>query len=125
MCFYRRKPSRRLQLPFIRHQQRGNIPPLRDGVIVHSDCRSIHHIVASAVIGNHLTGGWLMSQNEYEMLLDLVKRRRTVRQFKPDPLPDGCIEKIIDVARWAPSGFHTQPWEFVVVKDWDHEYSIL
>lgn len=58
-----------------------------------------------------------MSQNEYEMLLDLVKRRRTIRKFKPDPLPDGCIEKIIEVARWAPSGFHTQPWEFVVIKD--------
>ncbi len=48
-----------------------------------------------------------MSQNEYEMLLDLVKRRRTVRKFKPNPLPDNCIEKIIEVARWAPSGFHT------------------
>ncbi len=58
-----------------------------------------------------------MSQNEYEMLLDLVKRRRTVRKFKPDPLPDNCIEKIIEVARWAPSGFHTQPWEFVVIKN--------
>jgi nitroreductase len=57
-----------------------------------------------------------MSENDYEMLLDLVKRRRTVRRFKPDPLPDGCIEKIIEVARWAPSGFHTQPWEFVVVQ---------
>ncbi len=36
-----------------------------------------------------------MSQSEYEMLLHLVKKRRTVRKFKPDPLPDGCIEKKI------------------------------
>ncbi len=58
-----------------------------------------------------------MSENEsYDCLLDLVRRRRTVRQFKPDPVPDGYVEKIIEVARWAPSGFHTQPWEFVVVK---------
>lgn len=53
----------------------------------------------------------------YDCLLDLVRRRRTVRQFKPDPVPDGYVEKIIEVARWAPSGFHTQPWEFVVVKE--------
>jgi nitroreductase len=57
-----------------------------------------------------------MPQQAYDRLLDLVKKRRTVRQFKPDPIPGGCIEKIIEIARWAPSGFHTQPWEFVVVK---------
>lgn len=55
--------------------------------------------------------------NDYNTLLDLVKKRRTVRQFKPDPVPEGDVEKILEVARWAPSGFHTQPWEFVVVND--------
>ncbi len=57
------------------------------------------------------------STEQYDCLLDLVTRRRTIRQFKPDPVPDEYITKIIEVARWAPSGFHTQPWEFVVVKD--------
>jgi nitroreductase len=57
-----------------------------------------------------------MPQEEYDRLLALVKKRRTVRKFKPDPVPKGCVEKIIEVARWAPSGFHTQPWEFVVVQ---------
>lgn len=52
----------------------------------------------------------------YSCLLELVKKRRSVRQFKADPIPDEYIDKIIEVARWAPSGFHTQPWEFVVVK---------
>jgi len=52
----------------------------------------------------------------YDSLLEVAKRRRTNRQFKPDPVPDECIHKIIEVARWAPSGFHTQPWEFVVVR---------
>ena len=57
----------------------------------------------------------MMSLEDYDRLLNLVIQRRTIRQFKPDPLPEGSIEKIIEVARWAPSGFHTQPWEFVVV----------
>lgn len=57
------------------------------------------------------------STEQYDCLLDLVTKRRTIRRFKPDPVPDEHINKIIEVARWAPSGFHTQPWEFVVVKD--------
>jgi len=66
-----------------------------------------------------------MPAEEYDYLLNLVKRRRTVRSFKPDPLPDGCIEKIIEVARWAPSGFHTQPWEFVVVNKKEVKEAII
>jgi nitroreductase len=61
--------------------------------------------------------GLFMPQGEYDRLLNLVKQRRTVRKFKSDPFPEEYIEKIIEVARWAPSGFHTQPWEFVVIKN--------
>jgi nitroreductase len=53
----------------------------------------------------------------YDTLLELARRRRTIRRFKSDPIPDDCITKIIEVARWAPSGFHTQPWEFVVITE--------
>jgi nitroreductase len=53
----------------------------------------------------------------YDDLMELVKNRRTIRRFKPDPIPDDYIKKIIEVARWAPSGFNMQPWEFVVIKD--------
>lgn len=53
---------------------------------------------------------------DYDSLLELAKKRRSIRQFKPDPIPDAYIEKIIEVARWAPSGLNTQPWEFFVVK---------
>ncbi len=52
----------------------------------------------------------------YEGLLELVKKRRTHRRYKPDPVPIAHIKKIIDVARWAPSGFHTQSWEFSVIR---------
>jgi 5,6-dimethylbenzimidazole synthase len=55
--------------------------------------------------------------NQYDCLLELAKNRRSVRQFKSDPIPDEYITKIIEVARWAPSAFHTQPWEFVVIRD--------
>jgi nitroreductase len=54
---------------------------------------------------------------KYEQLLELVKSRRSIRRFKPDPIPDEYIDKIIDAAHWAPSGFNQQPWEFVVIKN--------
>lgn len=53
----------------------------------------------------------------YDNLLEVAKKRRNNRKFKSDPIPEGYIEKIIDVARYAPSGFHTQPWEFIAITD--------
>ena len=53
---------------------------------------------------------------DYDSLLELVKKRRSIRRFKPDPIPDEYVDKIIKVARWAPSGFNMQPLEFVVFK---------
>ena len=54
---------------------------------------------------------------DYESFLDLVKHRRTIRRFKPDPIPDDYVDKVIEAACWAPSGYNSQPWEFVVIKD--------
>jgi nitroreductase len=59
----------------------------------------------------------MVDHSLYDRLLEAVKKRRNNRKFKSDPVPEGTIEKIIEVARWAPSGFHTQPWEFVAVTD--------
>jgi nitroreductase len=53
---------------------------------------------------------------DYDSFLDLVKRRRSTHVFKSDPVPDEYVDKIIEAARWAPSGANSQPWEFVVVK---------
>ena len=53
---------------------------------------------------------------DYGSFLDLAKKRRSIRQFKPDPIPDEYIDKIIEAARWAPSASNAQPWEFIVVK---------
>jgi nitroreductase len=53
----------------------------------------------------------------YDVLLDLVKARHSVRKFKPNPIPEDTIDKILEVARWAMSGANSQPWEFVVVTD--------
>ena len=52
----------------------------------------------------------------YASFLELVKTRRSIHKFKPDPIPDEYVDKIIEAARWAPSGANSQPWEFIVIK---------
>ena len=54
---------------------------------------------------------------DYDGFLELVKARRSIRGFKPDPIPDDYVDKIIEAARFAPSGGNSQPWEFIVIKD--------
>jgi 5,6-dimethylbenzimidazole synthase len=56
---------------------------------------------------------------DYENLFSIVKERRSCRRFKTDSIPDDYVKKIIDMARWAPSGANSQPWEFIVVKKKD------
>src|SRR5438874_12855778 len=55
----------------------------------------------------------------YDMLLKLVKTRMSVRKFRPDPIPDDTIDKVLEVASWAMSGANFHPWEFIVVTDPD------
>ena len=49
--------------------------------------------------------------------LTLMRRRRSVRHFSPDPAPRELIENAIRTAGTAPSGANQQPWTFVVVSD--------
>jgi iodotyrosine deiodinase len=46
-----------------------------------------------------------------------IDRRRSVRDFSPDPVPREMIELALRTASTAPSGAHRQPWRFVVVGD--------
>ncbi|MBO0887760.1 nitroreductase family protein [Candidatus Bathyarchaeota archaeon] len=50
-------------------------------------------------------------------ILQGINTLRSVRRFKPDPVPDDVIRKILEAATRAASGSNSQPWEFVVVRD--------
>ncbi len=50
-------------------------------------------------------------------LRDLLVWRRDVRRFRRDPLPDGTLEALIELACLAPSVGLSQPWRFVIVED--------
>ena len=57
--------------------------------------------------------------SEQEYLFDVFKNRRSVRKFKPIPIPQEHIMKILDMARTAPTSGNQQPWKFLVVQDRD------
>lgn len=46
-----------------------------------------------------------------------LRRRRSVRDFSPEPIPRAIIEDCLRAAMTAPSGANLQPWRFVVVSD--------
>lgn len=48
---------------------------------------------------------------------DLIVARRTVRQFKPDPVPRALLERLGNAARLAPSAANLQPLEFILVDE--------
>ena len=50
-------------------------------------------------------------------LLRTMRRVRSVRSFRADPVPDASITEILEVARWTGSGSNRQPWTFLVVRD--------
>ena len=50
-------------------------------------------------------------------ILDVLMSRKSIRRYKPDPVPDEMIDKILEAARWAPTGENYQPWRFIVIRD--------
>jgi nitroreductase len=48
-------------------------------------------------------------------VLAAIKQRRSIRAFTDEPIGKGELERLLDAARWAPSGSNQQEWRFVVV----------
>ena len=49
-------------------------------------------------------------------LAEAIRGRRSIRKFKSQAVPKQTLEKILDLAMWAPSGMNRQEWYFVVVQ---------
>jgi nitroreductase len=52
-----------------------------------------------------------------EQFLNIIKSRRSIRQFQPSAIPKKLIMDILECGRWAPSGLNHQPWKIIVVSD--------
>lgn len=50
-------------------------------------------------------------------VLEVIRRRRSIRRYKPVPVEEEKIRRVLEAARLAPSAANRQPWKFIVVKD--------
>jgi nitroreductase len=50
-------------------------------------------------------------------VIEAIRTRRSVRQYKPHPIPDKDLKLILEAAQLAPSAGNKQPWKFIVVRD--------
>jgi nitroreductase len=48
-------------------------------------------------------------------IIEAVKKRKSIRGYKPDPVPEETLLQILELASRAPSAMNTQPWEFTVL----------
>jgi nitroreductase len=48
-------------------------------------------------------------------VVEVIKERKSIRAFKPDPVPRDVLKQIVEQALRAPSWANTQPWEFAIV----------
>ena len=46
---------------------------------------------------------------------ELIKRRYSVRAYKPDPVPDGSLQQVLEAARLAPTAANRQPFQLIVI----------
>ena len=50
-------------------------------------------------------------------LMEAIKGRRSIRKYKPDPVPENTLQNIMEASRWSPSWANTQCWEVIAVRD--------
>lgn len=48
---------------------------------------------------------------------EIIRTRRSVRAYRPDPVPETALRRVLDSARLAPSANNTQPWHYYVVRE--------
>ncbi len=50
-------------------------------------------------------------------ILDIIKERRSIRNFEEKDVPEELLNKVLESIKWAPSWANTQCWEIIVIKD--------
>ena len=48
---------------------------------------------------------------------EVIRKKREIRKFKVDEIPDEILEKILEAGRISPSSKNSQPWHFIVIKN--------
>jgi len=54
-------------------------------------------------------------QSQDMELFEAIHSRRSIRRYRPEPVPQGLIVRLLEAACWAPSAHNRQPWRFAVI----------
>jgi len=57
-------------------------------------------------------------------VFDAIRTRRSIRKYRPEPIPDEKLRNILEAARLAPSAGNRQPWRFVVIQNIDRKKAL-
>ena len=57
------------------------------------------------------------SDNEREAVYKVIRARRDIRSFLPDPVPDTVLARILEAGHLGPSVGYMQPWNFILIRD--------
>jgi nitroreductase/NAD-dependent dihydropyrimidine dehydrogenase PreA subunit len=119
--------------------EEGGVPELKDVY----ECFSCYNCMVvcptdaiSIVRPYHATGGFWATEphplpaklplkprdadgelDEWNAIERAVLRRRSVRNFTDQPVPDHLIRRVLEAGRFAPSAGNCQPWQFIVITD--------
>lgn len=50
-------------------------------------------------------------------MIDSIVKRRSIRKYKPEPVPEDIIRQLLEAAMSAPSAQNQRPWHFIVITD--------
>jgi nicotinate-nucleotide--dimethylbenzimidazole phosphoribosyltransferase len=61
--------------------------------------------------------GWRFGEDERAGVWRAIAERRDIRRFRPDPLSEELVTRLLEAAHQAPSVGLMQPWRFIVIRD--------
>ena len=54
--------------------------------------------------------------SDADKILEVIRKRRSIRRYRQEPVPESAIETVLNAAIWAPSAHNRQPWRFAILK---------
>ena len=105
-----------------KQEEKGTVPKIMDT----ADCLDCGHCVAicpTQAISHSIFPSGSIYPVHLEMLpnteqvMELLRSRRSVREFRNKPIERELIEQVIEGARFAPSAHNVQSTEFIVIQD--------
>lgn len=68
--------------------------------------------------------GWRYPPEQRQTVHRVIAERRDIRRFRPDPVPDDVLQRVLEAAHRAPSVGLMQPWRIIVIRDLERRSAV-